>query len=73
MVDLNVEPFEIETKTCHSDLVRADVYLPRDRARPFLVLLGASPYQKALHYLPEVPQFAFVEYGPIQLYLSGDA
>jgi hypothetical protein len=32
MVDVNVKPFEIETRTRHGDLVRADVYLPRDHA-----------------------------------------
>jgi hypothetical protein len=29
MVDVNVTPFEIETKTRHGDIVRADVYLPK--------------------------------------------
>ena len=70
MPDVNVEPFEIEVVTRHGDLVRADVYLPKGSKGPFPVLLGASPYQKALRYLPEVPQFAFVEYGPMQLYLD---
>jgi uncharacterized protein len=71
MVDVNVIPFEIETTTRHGDVVRADVYLPRNAAGPFPVLLGASPYQKALRHLPvRPPVFPFIEYGPIQLYLD---
>ncbi|USQ71717.1 CocE/NonD family hydrolase [Roseomonas mucosa] len=71
MVDVNVKPFEIETRTRHGDLVRADVYLPPDRSGPVPVLLGASPYQKALRHLPAVPSvFPFIEYGPMQLYLD---
>lgn len=70
MVDVNVTPFEIETTTRHGDVVRADVYLPVGAQGPFPVLFGASPYQKSLRRLPAVPQFAFVEYGPIQLYLD---
>jgi hypothetical protein len=71
LMDVNVTPFEIETKTRHGDMVRADVYLPRNIARPFPVLLGASPYQKSLRYLPPVPAtFPFIEYGPMQLYLD---
>jgi predicted acyl esterase len=54
-MDVNVTPFEIETKTRHGDMVRADVYLPRNSAGPFPVLLGASPYQKSLRHLPPVP------------------
>ena len=50
MVDVTVAPFEIETVTRHGDLVRADVYLPTGRGGPFPVLLGASPYQKALRH-----------------------
>ena len=70
-MDVNVTPFEIETKTRHGDMVRADVYLPRNSAGPFPVLLGASPYQKSLRYLPPVPAtFPFIEYGPMQLYLD---
>ncbi|MGJ9420658.1 CocE/NonD family hydrolase [Massilia sp. CMS3.1] len=70
-MDVNVTPFEIETKTRHGDVVRADVYLPQISAGPFPVLLGASPYQKALRYLPPIPAvFPFIEYGPIQLYLD---
>jgi uncharacterized protein len=34
------------------------------------VVLGASPYQKALRPLPPEPVLPFVEYGPIQLYLD---
>ena len=70
-MDVNVTPFEIETKTRHGDMVRADVYLPRHTAGPFPALLGASPYQKSLRYLPPVPTtFPFIEYGPMQLYLD---
>jgi hypothetical protein len=54
-MDVNVTPFEIETKTRHGDMVRADVYLPRNSVGPFPVLLGASPYQKSLRHLPKVP------------------
>jgi hypothetical protein len=32
-MDVNVTPFEIETKTRHGDMVRADVYLPRNSVR----------------------------------------
>jgi len=71
MVDVNVSPFEIEVRTRHGDLVRADVYLPRDATGPVPVLLGASPYQKMLRHLPVVPSaFPFIEYGPMQLYLD---
>lgn len=71
MVAVNVEPFEIETTTRHGEMVRADVYLPAGRDGPFPVLLGASPYQKALRRLPAAPPvFPFIEYGPIQLYLD---
>ena len=38
-MDVNITPFEIETKARHGDMVRADVYLPRNRAGPFPVLL----------------------------------
>jgi hypothetical protein len=41
LMDVNVTPFEIETKTRRGDKVRADVYLPRNSAGPFPVLLGA--------------------------------
>ena len=71
MVAVNVQPFEIETVTRHGDVVRADVYLPEGRPGPFPVLLGASPYQKALRHLPPTPAvFPFIEYGPIQMYLD---
>ena len=70
MVDVNVTAFEIETTSRHGDVVRADVYLPKGAKGPFPVLLGASPYQKMLRRLPAVPQFAFIEYGPMQLYLD---
>ena len=42
MVDVNVSPFEIEVLTRHGDLVRADVYLPREASGPFPVLLVLS-------------------------------
>ncbi len=71
MVAVNVEPFEIECTTRNGDVVRADVYRPAGQTGPFPVLLGASPYQKALRYLPVATSvFQFVEYGPIQLYLD---
>src|SRR5437667_12541485 len=70
MVDVNVEPFEIETRTRHGDLVRADVYLPHGAKGPHPVLFAASPYQKALRHLPASANFPFIEYGPIQLYLD---
>ena len=71
MVDVNVQPFEIEVRTRHGDIVRADVYLPRAAVGKVPVLLGASPYQKALRGLPAVPPvFPFIEYGPMQLYLD---
>ena len=70
MVDVNVTEFEIEVTTRQGHVVRADVYLPRKQAGPYPVLLAASPYQKALRHLPAVPQFPFIEYGPMQLYLD---
>src|ERR1700729_2504071 len=33
MVDVDVSPFEIEVRTRHRDLVRADVYLARHQGR----------------------------------------
>jgi hypothetical protein len=66
MVDVSVQPFEIETLTRHGDLVRADVYLPDKSGGPFPVLFAASPYQKSLRHLPPVPAvFPFIEHGPI--------
>jgi uncharacterized protein len=70
MVAVNVKAFEIETTTRHGDIVRADVYLPKNASRPLPVLIGASPYQKALRHLPASPSFPFIEYGPMQLYLD---
>jgi hypothetical protein len=65
MPDVSVTPFEIEATTRYGDVVRAAVYLPKDAAGPFPTLLGASPYQKMLRYLPVVPSvFIFIEYGP---------
>ena len=52
-------------------MARPEVYLPRNSAGPFPVLLGASPYQKSLRHLPPIPAaFPFIEYGPMQLYLD---
>lgn len=70
MVNVDVAPFETEVRTRAGDLVRADVYLPKDRQGPFPVVLGASPYQKSLRWLPAHPVFPFTEYGPMQLYLD---
>ncbi len=70
MVDVNVQPFEIELKTRRGITLRADVYLPAGGKGPFPVLFAASPYQKSLRHLPAVWSFAFVEYGPMQLYLD---
>jgi putative CocE/NonD family hydrolase len=70
MVDVTVQPFEIETRTRFGDLVRADVYLPPDMDGPVPVLFAASPYQKANRPLPAHWVFSFMEYGPIQLYLD---
>jgi predicted acyl esterase len=70
MVDVNVQPVEIEVRSRHGDMVRADVYLPPGGDGPYPVVLGASPYQKSLRHLPAHPVFPFTEYGPIQLYLD---
>jgi uncharacterized protein len=70
MVDVNITPFEIETISRRGDVVRADLYLPKRAKGPFPVLLRASPYQKAPRHLPGVPQFPFIEYGPMELYLD---
>ncbi len=70
MVDVNVRSFEIETTTRYGDTVRADVYLPGNASGPVPVVLGASPYMKALRRLPANFVFPFIEYGPIQLYLD---
>ncbi len=70
MVDVNVTPFEIAVRSRHGATVRADVYLPAGGKRPFPVLLCASPYQKSLRRLPVNWAFAFIEYGPMQLYLD---
>jgi uncharacterized protein len=71
MVDVSVDPFEIEVRTRHGALVRAEVYLPDDTRGELPVLLGASPYQKALRHLPPSPVvFPFIECGPIQMYLD---
>ncbi len=70
MVDVNVQPFEIELVTRRGEKLRADVYLPGGGKGPFPVVLAAAPYQKSLRRLPPVWSFAFVEYGPMQLYLD---
>jgi len=70
MVDVNVTPFEIAVRSRHGATVRADVYLPAGGKGPFPVLLCASPYQKSLRRLPVNWVFAFIEYGPMQLYLD---
>ena len=71
MPNVNVTPVEIETTSRHGDLIRADVYLPKNASGPFPVVFGASPYQKALRHLPvSGVAFAFIEYGPMQLYLD---
>jgi uncharacterized protein len=70
MVAVNVQAFEIETRTRHGNLVRADAHLPKGKTGPVPVLLGGSPYQKKLRHLPASPIFPFIEYGPMQLYLD---
>ncbi|HLH78274.1 MAG TPA: CocE/NonD family hydrolase [Candidatus Binataceae bacterium] len=63
--------FEIEVRTRHGMLVRADVFLPSPGASGrYPVLLAASPYQKELRRLPACWTFPYVETGPIELYLS---
>lgn len=70
MTQVNVTPFEIDIVDRHGRTLRADVYLPAGLEGPFPTLLAASPYQKSLRRLPAHPVFAFVEYGPMQLYLD---
>ncbi|WP_194896507.1 CocE/NonD family hydrolase, partial [Catenulispora pinisilvae] len=70
MVDVDVSPFEVEVLGRTGDLLRADVYLPSNGDGVYPIVLGASPYQKALRYLPPNGVFPFTEYGPIQLYLD---
>ena len=70
MVAVDVNPFEIEVLTRFEQKARADVYLPAGLKHPVPVVLGASPYQKALRSLPAASTFPFIEYGPIQLYLD---
>src|SRR5258706_9730865 len=70
MTQVNVTPFEIELVDRHRRRLRADVYLPRDGKGRYPTLLAASPYQKSLRRLPAHPAFAFIEYGPMQLYLD---
>lgn len=61
--------FEVEISTRDGVVMRADVSLP-EGAGPFPVLFAASPYQKALRYLPTHPMFPFRETGPIEFYVS---
>ncbi len=71
MTHVNVTPFEIEFDDRRGRRLRADVYLPPSRGdAPVATLLAASPYQKSLRRLPPHSVFAFVEYGPMQLYLD---
>jgi predicted acyl esterase len=70
MPNVNVAPFEMETVTRHGDVVRADVGLPKEVSGAVPVVLSASPYQKKLRGLPTDGAFAFVQYGPMQLYLD---
>ncbi len=70
MVNVSVQPFEIELTTRAGVILRADVYLPATGRSPCPVLLAASPYQKALRRLPTHWVFPFVEYGPMQMYLD---
>ncbi len=72
MTQVNVTPFEIEFEDRRGRLLRADVYLPLQRGTDerLATLLAASPYQKSLRRLPPHSVFAFVEYGPMQLYLD---
>ncbi|WP_149086592.1 CocE/NonD family hydrolase [Pseudomonas prosekii] len=69
MSTLSVEPFEITLTDRRGRTLRADVFLPEGEG-PFPTLLAASPYQKSLRRLPVHSVFAFVEYGPMQLYLD---
>lgn len=70
MTQVNVTPFEIELQDRHGRTLRADVYLPAGSSGSVPTLLAASPYQKSLRRLPTHSMFAFVEYGPMQLYLD---
>ena len=73
MPNVNLTPFEIETISRHDNLVRADVCLPKGVSSPLPVVLGASPYQKALRWLPVIRpgisnQDSFVACAPITLW-----
>jgi len=46
---------DVSVRTRRGDKVRVDVYLPEEKPGTFPVLLGASPYQKALRRLPPMP------------------
>jgi uncharacterized protein len=71
VVNVNVQPLDIEVRTRHGDMVRADVYLPRDAVGKMPVLLGASPYPEDARTPARCSAvFPFIEYGPMQLYLD---
>ena len=60
MPNVNVTPFEIETTTRHGDVVRADVYLPKNASGPLPVSRSAgqpvSRWQRhAAKAAPRVP------------------
>jgi len=66
-------PVEVTIPTRAGDVVRADLYLPAGAdhgGERVPVLVAASPYQKALAYLPVHGQFPFREGGPIDFYLE---
>ena len=70
MADLP-QAFEIEVKTRHGVLMRADVYLPPGQQGPFPALFAGSAYQKSQQaVLPVVWTFAGRETGPIDFYLD---
>jgi hypothetical protein len=52
MVDVNVKPFQIEVRTRHGNMVRADVYLPRDVSGRVPVLLDGLPIRKRFGISP---------------------
>jgi len=70
MADADLTPFEIEVRSRHGTLVRADVFLPEGGQGPYPVLFAASPYQKSLRRLPTIWTFPFRETGPIEWYLQ---
>jgi predicted acyl esterase len=64
------EPFEVEVRSRHGDLVRADVFLPAGNKARLPAIFAAAPYIKALRRFPTHPAFAFRETGPIDFYLD---